>query len=549
MGHHGLVDAPILLPELPSEVPFGFLGRLLPTTLAAELRLQLHRIPSGRALEILDRAHAVASAELATEGGTDRARPAQLEREVETSEGLARRVAAREQELWRVGLSLHALGGSPRAAERGRTELLRRLRPEGFRPYVPFYEAGPVASPPDLNGTEPRPAGYWHTLHTDGVAAFFPFLDETVAEPGGVLTGLLLDDASPVFLNRWSHASHSWGVFGATGSGKTFFTALTALRSLWMHPELELIFLDPLGEFTGLARALGGNVVRAADGVDGHWNPLDPDTAGGDRAEKAGRVAVIVRALFPSLRDEEAATLDAALRRLYDRGPVAPVFSDLVAEVETAPGENARLRSLLEVFVTGSLRHLDRPTEVAWSAGPTAVSLVGVPESQLAFHLTYLLDAVVGHLRARNAPSLVVVDEAHLLARDPGTAAYLDRMVRHLRHYSAGVMLVSQNPDDFLGSETGRSLLRNLRASVLLRLPQVSGATREFFGLTAAEADWLPKARLPREAGYSEALLRSGASHLPVALVASTPEFEFLTQALRSADHSSEETPRLPVED
>ncbi|MCI4328872.1 MAG: DUF87 domain-containing protein, partial [Thermoplasmata archaeon] len=348
----------------------------------------------------------------------------------------------------------------------------------------------------------------------------------------GVLVGLLLDDASPVFLDRWSHASYSWGVFGMTGSGKTFFTALTILRSLWARPELDVVVLDPLGEFVGLAEALGGTAVAVAGGDGVRWNPLDPATTGGDRAEKAGRVAAIVRALFPSLRDEEAATLDAALRRLYGRGPQVPIFSDLIEEVERSPGDTGRLRSLLEVFRSGSLRHLDGPTTGGWTPGLTVISLVGVPESQLPFHLAYLTDAVYGRVRDRTGPKLVVVDEAHLLARDPSTSLYLDRLVRHLRHYDAGVLLLSQNPDDFLGTDAGRSLLRNLRATVLLRLTEVSEGTRSFFGLTSVEADWLPKARLPKEAGYSEALLRLGPSHLPLALLASTPEYEFLVGAL-----------------
>ena len=33
--------------------------------------------------------------------------------------------------------------------------------------------------------------------------------------------------------------------------------------------------------------------------------------------------------------------------------------------------------------------------------------------------------------------------------------------------------------------------------------------------LTPAEAAWLPRARLPKEAGYAEGLLRLGAAHLP----------------------------------
>jgi hypothetical protein len=547
VSRDGRVDAPLLLPQLPSEVPFGFLGRLLPTSAPAELRLQLHRVAPSRALEILDRAHAVAAAELSSGPGGAEARPAELAREVESTEEVARQVAAREQELWRVGLSVHALGPNPARADRGREDLRRRSRAAGFRVRVPTYEASAATGAPDLQGTEPRPAGYWHTLPTDGVAAFFPFLDEAVTEAGGVLAGLLLEDASPVFLDRWSHSSYSWGVFGMTGSGKTFFTALTALRTLWMRPELDIVILDPLGEFVGLARALGGSVLEIAGG-EHRFNPLDPSTTGGDRTEKAGRVATVVRALFPSLRDEEGATLDAALARLYERGPAVPVLSDLIDEVERAPGDTGRLRALLEVFRSGSLKGLDGPTTTEWGDGPTVVSLVGVPESQLPFHLAYLADAVYGRVRYRTGPKLVIVDEAHLLARDPATGRFLDGLVRHLRHYDAGVLLVSQNPDDFLGTDSGRSLLRNLRATVLLRLAQVSEEARSFFGLTELEAAWLPKARLPKEAGYSEALLRLGPAHLPLALIASTPEYEFLVAALGDPRGRRTATPDVPVE-
>jgi len=544
----GRIDAPFVLPHLPSEVPFGFLGRLVPTTLRGEVRIQVHRIPPERALTLLDQARAVASAELLAGDSEPGARPVELEREAESANEIARRIAAREQELWRVGLSVHALGPNPTRADRVRAELVRRFRAAGFRPRIPVYEAAPATGTPDLTGTERRPAGYWHTLHSDGVAAFFPFVDETVTEPGGVLVGLLLDDASPVFLDRWAHASHSWGVFGATGSGKSFFTALTLLRSAWMRPELDIIVLDPLGEFVGLARRLGGRVVSVADDRDGRWNPLDPSTTGGDRVEKAGRVGAILRALFPSLLDEEVAVLDTALRRLYDRGPEAPELSDLIEEVARTPAGTARLGSLLEVFRSGSLRHLDGPTTLSWEPGFTVVSLLGVPEGHLPFHLAYLLDAVYGRVRARPGPKLVVLDEAHLLARDPTTGAYLDRLVRHLRHYQTGVLVASQNPDDFLGTEPGRSLLRNLRATFLLRLAEVSAATGSFFQLTAAETEWLPRARLPKETGYSEALLRFGPAHLPLALIASTPEFELLQGALGVRDETEGAGGGVPVQ-
>jgi len=524
--------APLLVRELPPEVAFGFLERVLPTTEPVEMTLELHRIPPDRALEIVERARSIAEVEM-TEPGRG-AESGRLEVERASSRELGLAIARRSQELWKVGLSFVASASGRVRVEAVRARLCDRLTALGFRPRIPRYEVARALQAVDADLPGPRPRGYWHTLPSDGVASLFPFGDETVLEPGGILVGLALADASPVFLDRWSHASHSWGIFGTTGSGKSFAAALYLLRSRWLRPDLDLILLDPLGEFGEFVRSLGGQVLRLADTASGRLNPLDPITTGGDRREKAARVAAMLRALFSSLRDEETARLDAAVMRLYDRGPDVPTYDDLLAEVESDPAADGRLGTLLEVFRTGSLKGVNGPTTFRSETSPLSIDLSGVAEEHHAFHLTYLLDWAYGRLRDRPGPKLVLVDEAHLLARHGPTADFLDRVVRHVRHFEAGLLLLSQNPDDFLATPSGRSTLRNLYATALLHLPEVSSEARTFFGLTDAEAGWLPKARLPRAAGYSESLWRVGELHLPLAIVASTPEFEFLSRTLGS---------------
>ena len=524
-------SCPLLVRQFPPEVPFGFVGRVAPPAAAVEVRIEAHRLGSGAALELVQGARAVAEAELAT-GGAGSSTP-ELEVERRSADELGRAIAGRLQELWRVGLCWSATGSSRPRAEGERLRLAERLGALGFRTRVPRYEVADALAAPGADQAGRRPAGYWQTLTTDGLAALWPFGDETVLEPGGTLVGLSLSDASPVFLDRWSHASHSWGIFGTTGAGKSFAAGLEVLRSRWLRPETEVTFLDPLGEYAGLVRALGGTVVRLADPAAGRLNPLDPVTTGGDRREKAGRVATMLRALFPSLRDEEGAALDAAVSRLYDAPASVATFDGLLAEVGRAGEAAGRLPTLLEVFRTGSLRAVNGPTTLALDAPIVGIDLSGLAEEHLPFHLAYVLDWTYHRLQRRAGPKLVLLDEAHLLARHEGTTEFLDRTVRHLRHFDAGLLLVTQSPEDFLGRASGRSLLRNLYAAACLRLPEVSEACRRFFGLSAAEGEWLGRARLPRDAGYAESLWRIGAWHLPLAIVASTPEFEFLGAALR----------------
>jgi hypothetical protein len=522
--------APLLIQQFPPEVPFGFLGRLLPTSEAVELTLEAHPIPTANALELVQGARAVAEAELAA--GGNGGRTAELEVERTSASDLGRAVARRTQELWKVGLRFVTRASTRPQVEARRARLSERFAAIGFRPRIPRYEVRAALVPPELSGSEPRPAGYWHTLPTDGLAALYPFGDETVLEPGGVLLGLALSDASPVFVDRWSHASYSWGLFGTTGSGKSFAAALTLLRSRWLRPATSVTVLDPLGEYSTLVEALGGSVIRVADGTGGRLNPLDPISTAGDRREKAARVGTMLRALFSSLRDEEVAELDAAVTQLYDRGPDVPTFDDLWSGVVGRGGAGTRLATLLDVFRSGSLRNLNGPTTASPTELTVSVDLRGIPDDQLPFHLTYVLDWAYGRLVHQAGRKLLLVDEAHLLARHASTEEFLDRVVRHVRHFDAGLLVLSQSPDDFLVRPAGRSLLRNLYAAGFLRLPEVSAETRAFFGITSAEAEWLPRARLPRETGYSESLWRVGELHLPLAIIASTPEYEFLESKL-----------------
>jgi conjugal transfer ATP-binding protein TraC len=540
------VDAPVLLTDLPPAVPFGFLGRVLPTSEPVELRLTLRKLSRSSALDVAEKAATVAEADLETRVNSPGARPSELRHDAESAHELAARVAAGDQDLWRVGLSFHARARGRGKAEEVRARLIHRLEELGFRTRLPAFETGLIPSDPDPSELVPRPVAYWHTLATDAVAALFPFVDESVHEAGGILVGLLLQDANPIFLNRWSHGSYSWGVFGCTGSGKSFAAALWTARTRWCQPDTQLFFVDPLGEFSALTRALGGSVLAVGPGSPQRLNPLDPVSTGGDREAKAGRVGTMLRALFPSLMDTESAILDGRLSELFRMCQKAPIWSDLVDDLAHRPAAG-RLNVLLEVFRHGSLRYLDGPTTISLEGNPLSLDLHGAPPEQLPFHLTYALDALTARLRADRRPKLMVVDEAHYLVRHPATAEFLDQLVRHVRHYRAGLLLLSQNPDDFLTTPAGRSLLRNLRATMLLRLPEVSSGTREFFQLTPAEVEWLPKARLPGEAGYSEGLLRFGVAHLPMAIVASTPEYEWLGSLLAAAG-APEHPGAIPLE-
>ena len=137
--------APLLIRQFPPEVPFGFVGRILPTTETIDLTVEAHRIDPARALAMLHRAQSVAAAELVA--GGNGASPSELDTERVSAEDLGREIARRTQELWKVGVRFVAMGPSRARVEAVRARLEERLARFGFRIVIPRFETAETLAP------------------------------------------------------------------------------------------------------------------------------------------------------------------------------------------------------------------------------------------------------------------------------------------------------------------------------------------------------------------------------------------------------------------
>ena len=459
---------------------------------------------------------------------------------VQAAEGCRRleeELLSRTTRLWDVLLGLRQREGrSP--GEPRLEETLRELEGLGVRASRTRWRAWPAFL--SLCPGGPAPSEWFHRLEEGGLATLLPLWEDPSPDPEGPLLGAHAFHGTPVHLDRFRHPHHSSVVFGETGSGKSYASALGILRNRWARPGLSVFVLDPLGGLARVLETLGG-VVIAPGSPGSSMNPLDPATTGGDRRLKLATVGVLWRSLFPSLRDEEVARLDVALGRLYEERPdPVPRLSDLLARLEVDLPAGDRLLSLISRAVRGSLLELDRPTSVDLSAPLCAFDLSGISPGELPFFLTLTLDFVQEELRRRPGEKLVVVDEAHYLMT-AGTAGFLDHLVRHVRHYRAGLELLSQNPGDFLSSPAGRSILMNVDHLMLLRLKDGGRGLRALFPLRDEEIAMVKGAPLPREHGWSGGLLLAGETTLPVHVIASGGERRLLEAAF-----ATERRPRAP---
>jgi hypothetical protein len=402
-------------------------------------------------------------------------------------------------------------------------------------------------------------------LDTTTLAASFPLSSPdlpapapgTIDKPGGVLYGLNTTSPGVLLWDRWSCDNHNSVVLARSGAGKSYFTKLEILRSLYQGVEVSVI--DPEDEYTPLAEHVGGTVVQL--GVPGvRVNPLDlPADARPDTLTRRGLflhtlIAVMTGTTATSgggsatsggLSPGERAALDRAITATYANAGInndpatwqrrPPLLKDLAATLAADRDQAARdLAARLAPWTTGNFSALfDGPTTTATGGHLQVWSLRHLADELRTVGTLLALDAIWGNIdqptntshressrpQAPVARRLVVVDEAWLLMRDGEGARFLFKLAKAARKRAAGLMVITQDAADVLSTDLGMAVVANAATQVLMRqATQSIDAVSEAFSLTAGQA------RLLMAAARGEAILCAGRTRIPFRTVASAQE-------------------------
>src|SRR5205807_8372923 len=76
---------------------------------------------------------------------------------------------------------------------------------------------------------------------------------------------------------------------------------------------------------------------------------------------------------------------------------------------------------------------------------------------------------VWNQVRRARRPRLLVIDEAWSLIQSPEGGAFLAGLARRARKYYLGLVTITQDVADFLGSEQGRTVLTNAAIKLLMK--------------------------------------------------------------------------------
>ncbi|HEU5382229.1 MAG TPA: TraC family protein [Ktedonobacteraceae bacterium] len=369
---------------------------------------------------------------------------------------------------------------------------------------------------------------------TSTIVGAFPFCSSNLSTEPGALVGLtaggglvIVDPTSDELEN-----GHEL-VFARSGAGKSYYRKIDLMRSLLTG--FEAIVIDPdREEYYPVCQKFGGSYIRLVPG-NLAINPFDLDRVQDNERNPLEEKLQSLLVLFDLLlADKVPGVLSQREKGLLNR-LMTQAYADcgVTADPATHGNESPNMQMVYDLLIQSSdefgladrlLRYLPSfpaRTEVDLDNPLTVFSIQNLPEELQPVGLYLVTEFVWSKARKDRVPvpRMLLIDEAWVLMAFPEGGRFLAGISRRARKYNLHLRLVTQNVEDFLASEHGRTLLLNASQKFLMKQDSTTiDAVEKAFKLSSEERKFL------LGAGKGEGLYFSRSSHVPLQVVASELE-------------------------
>ncbi len=380
-----------------------------------------------------------------------------------------------------------------------------------------------------------------HNMDTPALSTTFPFASSELTANEGVMYGINAHNDSLILFDRFSLENANSVVFAKSGAGKSYFVKLEILRSLMFGTEILVI--DPENEYLNLCQAVGGEYINFSATSAVKINPFDLSLSLSPEENELGRkilsLTAFLKLVLGQLNPQEAAILDRALKQTYRLKGITddpktqiqpqistPLMEDLykiLIGIEEKPALDLAAR--LERFIKGSLTGIfSSHSNINLSSSFTVFSIRNLADQLRPLAIFMILEYIWTKIRSQLKKRILVVDEAWYLMRNEDSANFLVDIAKRARKYFLGLTTITQDVEDFLGTDRGKEIIANSSIQVLLKqapssIEKVGGT----FNLSEGEK------RLLLSEGVGEGLFFAGNTHVAMRVVASPEEHKLIT--------------------
>jgi len=377
-----------------------------------------------------------------------------------------------------------------------------------------------------------------HNMDTTSLATTFPFTTSELTANEGLIYGINEHNGSLIVFDRYTLENANMTVFAKSGSGKSYFVKLEALRSLMFGTQV--IVIDPEQEYRRLAESVGGEYISFSSGSPVKINPFDLSTIATPGENELGRKALnltgFLKLVLGELDPSQAAILDRAIIQTYR---LKGITQDPETQTQTPPlmedlykillgMEDPRAQELsfrLERFIKGSLAGIfSAPSNLNLNNQLIVFSIRELADQLRPLAMYLILDYIWTQVRATTKRRLLIVDEAWYMMKNADSADFLVEMCKRARKYYLGVTTITQDVEDFLATDRGKEIITNSSIQVLLKQsPAAIDLIAKTFNLSEGEK------RLLLSSGVGQGLFFAGPSHVAMRVISSEDEHQLIT--------------------
>ncbi|BCL78075.1 ATP-binding protein [Ktedonobacteria bacterium brp13] len=361
------------------------------------------------------------------------------------------------------------------------------------------HHVGLLSCLPDCNNQ----LGRGRLFGTGSAATFYPFTNSDLSMDTGVMFGTH-PNGGLVILNPFNNSVLENGnlvVFAKSGAGKSFFLKTVTSRLL---PTCNVYVIDPEAEYNNMCEKVNGQYVRLSTEslqinpfeLYGGLDTTNKEGSGNEVnffREKLLNLIILLELLLSddgTLPQKEKSFLYKCLIKTYENrgitmdsathGRTPPNMQEFFVIMSSSLrgddrfgigqdvyGLSERLERYLHLFPTRTRVSLNNGfIDYNIRELNDALKPIGL------FLITEFLWTKIRQARQSNVPqpnTIILIDEAWLLMQFPQGAKFLEELARRIRKYGGGLWCTTQNSDDFLSSDEGKTILAMATMKFLMK--------------------------------------------------------------------------------
>ncbi len=307
---------------------------------------------------------------------------------------------------------------------------------------------------------------------TSCLSATFPFISPVDSNMNGMLFANEVETLNPIFVDFDSMSNKHFFLIGISGAGKSYTAKYVMMQKLFKE-ETKIYVLDPNGEYRGLCNKLGGQAIELSK--DSMINLFDLGNQ--DLGSKMLSLISAFDIIVGGLSESQKALLNKVLIQAYSENK-SPTFSDIKKILEQMQkGQRDLQDRSIDVLLNrvtmyskgGFFEFLDSRGNVDSGNPIQCFDLSKLPDAVKTLMMFTVLQHITIEMKRDRKPKLILIDEGWSLLRSKEASGYILEFIKTARKYNASIGFITQEIDDLLNNESGRSVLNTTSTKILMR--------------------------------------------------------------------------------